>query len=104
MARKTQTNGSRILKRATEAAQEVAREAQRRLPPDIRKQIERNASEAQKSLRQALRQLNRMATRNDLDALTKRVELLKDRIAALEKANGRKRSSSSRAGASTKTA
>jgi polyhydroxyalkanoate synthesis regulator phasin len=107
MAKKTQNNGARILKRATKAAQEVAKEAQKRLPPDMLKQIERNANDVQKSLQQAFRQLNRTVTRNELDALAKRVEMLKDRIAALEKANGKngsKGSATARASTSGKTA
>src|SRR5258708_10775693 len=66
MATKKRTSPrSRLLKRAVKAGRSYLRQAEQRLPPDVRKQIDRSIKDGQKTLEGALKQLR---TRLDLPA------------------------------------
>jgi polyhydroxyalkanoate synthesis regulator phasin len=92
-ARKRASTRSKLLKRAVKAGRSALRQAQMRLPPDIRKQIERTMKDGQKTIHTAIKQvetrLDRTARQADLekamkrlDALSKQVRTMASRVAA----------------------
>ena len=83
-ARKRASTRSKLLKRAVKAGRSALREAQRRVPPDVRKQIERTVEEGQKTMHTAIKQvqarLDRTARQADLDRAMKRLEALTKQV------------------------
>ena len=56
-ARKRASTQSKLLNRAVKAGRSALRQAQRRLPPDVRKQIERTVKDGQKTIHTAIKQV-----------------------------------------------
>jgi len=83
-ARKRASTRSKLLKRAVKAGRSALREAQRRVPPDVRKQIERTVEEGQKTMHTAIKQvqarLDRTARQADLEKVIKRLEALTKQV------------------------
>jgi len=83
-ARKRASSRSKLLKRAVKAGRSALREAQRRVPPDVRKQIERTVEDGQKTMHTAIKQvqarLDRTARQSDLDRAMKRLEALTKQV------------------------
>ena len=79
-----------LLQQAVTAYRGALHEAQRRLPADLRRQVERSLREGQKtftaSLRQVQSRLNRAATQADVDRLARRIEELSRKV---DKLSGR---------------
>src|SRR6185312_14225203 len=88
--RKRPTSRSRLLKRAVKAGRSAFREAEKRVPPDVRKQVERRLKDGQKVVDSALKQfrtqLNRTARQADLDAALKRIDQLSRQVQELARA------------------
>ena len=96
MAKKKRASSrSRLLNRAVKAGRSYLRQAERRLPPDVRKQIDRSIKDGQKTFEGAIKQLrtrvDRTASQVDLERALKRLDGLSKQVQALA------RSASSRA-------
>jgi peptidoglycan hydrolase CwlO-like protein len=88
MATKKRTSSrSRLLKRAVRAGRSYLRQAERRLPPDVRKQIDRSIKDGQKTFEGALKQLrtrlDRTASQVDLEKALKRLDGLSKQVQAI---------------------
>ena len=79
-ARKRASTQSKLLNRAVTAGRSALRQAQRRLPPDVRKQIDRTVKDGQKTIHTAIKQvetrLDRTARQADLEKAMKRLDEL----------------------------
>jgi peptidoglycan hydrolase CwlO-like protein len=75
------------LKRAVKAGRSYLRQAERRLPPDVRKQIDRSIKDGQKTIEGALKQLrtrvDRTASQVDLEKALKRLDGLSKQVQAI---------------------
>jgi polyhydroxyalkanoate synthesis regulator phasin len=82
--RKRASTRSKLLKRAVKAGRSALREAERRVPPDVRKQLERTIQDGQKTIHVAIKEvqtrLDRTARQADLDRAMKRIEGLSQQI------------------------
>jgi polyhydroxyalkanoate synthesis regulator phasin len=79
MAKKKRTSSrSRFLNRAVKAGKAYLRQAEKRLPPDVRKQIDRSIKDGQKTIEGAIKQLrtrlDRTASQVDLEKAMKRLD------------------------------
>src|SRR5258708_28263759 len=88
MATKKRTSSrSRLLKRAVKAGRSYLRQAERRLPPDVRKQIDRSIKDGQKTVEGAIKQLrtrlDRTASQVDLEKALKRLDGLSKQVQAI---------------------
>src|SRR6266851_4397046 len=87
---------SKLLNRAVKVGRSYLRQAERRLPPDVRKQIERSIKDGQKTVEGAIKQLrtrvDRTARQADLERALKSVPV---RRAAPRRAAPRRRASAS---------
>ena len=83
-ARKRASTQSKLLNRAVKAGRSALRQAQRRLPPDVRKQIERTVKDGQKTIHTAIKQvetrLDRTARQKDLENAMKRLDELSRQV------------------------
>ena len=83
-ARKRQSTQSKLLKRAVKAGRSALRQAEKRVPPDVRKQIERTVKDGQKTIHSAIKQvqtrLDRTARQADLDRAMKRLDELTKQV------------------------
>lgn len=83
-ARKRASTQSKFLNRAVKAGRSALRQAQRRLPPDVRKQIDKTVKEGQKTIHVAIKQvetrLDRTARQADLDKAMKRLDDLSRQV------------------------
>ncbi len=83
-ARKRASTRSKLLKRAVKAGRSAIREANKRVPPDVRKQIERTVQDGQKTFHTAIKQvqtrLDRTARQADLDKAMKRLDELAKQV------------------------
>ena len=83
-ARKRASTRSKLLKRAVKAGRSAIREANKRVPPDVRKQIERTVQDGQKTFHTAIKQvqtrLDRTARQADLDRAMKRLDELTKQV------------------------
>jgi polyhydroxyalkanoate synthesis regulator phasin len=79
-ARKRASTQSKLLNRAVKAGRSALRQAQRSLPPDVRKQIDKTVKEGQKTIHIAIKQvetrLDRTARQADLEKAMKRLDQL----------------------------
>jgi hypothetical protein len=85
MAKKKRASSqSRFLNRAVKAGRSYLRQAERRLPPDVRKQIDRSIKDGQKTLDGAVKQLrarlDRTASQVDLEKAFKRLDALTKQV------------------------
>jgi len=95
MAKKKRASSrSKFLNRAVKAGRSYLREAERRLPPDVRRQIDRSIKDGQKTVEGAIKQL-RTANQVDLEKALKRLDGLSKQVQQLA------RSVSSRPAATT---
>ncbi len=85
--KKRASSRSRLLKRAVRAGRSYLRQAERRLPPDLRKQIDRSIKDGQKTFEGALKQLrtrlDRTASQVDLEKALKRLDGLSKQVQAI---------------------
>jgi peptidoglycan hydrolase CwlO-like protein len=85
--KKRASSRSRLLKRAVKAGRSYLRQAERRLPPDVRKQIDRSIKDGQKTFEGALKQLrtrlDRTASQVDLEKALKRLDGLSKQVQAI---------------------
>lgn len=76
--RKRSSSRSSVVDRAVRAGRRAIREAEKRLPPDVRRQIERRLRDADKTARAAIKQLQAQAkkasTRGDVNNVLKRID------------------------------
>ncbi|HEY1162892.1 MAG TPA: hypothetical protein VGF78_07490 [Candidatus Dormibacteraeota bacterium] len=83
-ARKRGSTQSKLLNRAVKAGRSALRQAQRRLPPDVRKQIDKTVKDGQKTLHTAIKQvgarLDRTARQADLEKAMKRLDELSRQV------------------------
>ena len=88
MAKKKRTSSrSRFLNRAVKAGRSYLRQAEKRLPPDVRKQIDRSIKDGQKTVEGAIKQLrtrlDRTASQVDLEKAMKRLDDLGKQVQQL---------------------
>src|SRR5216683_3001534 len=85
--KKRASSRSKLLKRAVKAGRSYLRQAERRLPPDVRKQIDRSIKDGQKTFEGALKQLrtrlDRTASQVDLERALKRLDGLSKQVQAI---------------------
>ena len=83
-AKKRASTRSKLLKRAVKAGRTALRQAERRVPPDLRKQLEQTIREGQKTIHTAIKEvqtrLDRTARQADLDKAMKRLEGLSKQV------------------------
>lgn len=83
-ARKRASTQSKLLNRAVKAGRSALRQAEKRVPPDVRKQLERTIQDGQKTIHTAIKQvqirLDRTARQADLDKAMKRLEALSNQV------------------------
>jgi polyhydroxyalkanoate synthesis regulator phasin len=88
--RKRSSTQSRLLKRAVKAGRSAFRRAEKQVPPDVRRQIERSIKDGQKTVEGALKQLrtrlDRTARQADLEAALKRLDGLTKQVQQLARA------------------
>jgi colicin import membrane protein len=81
---------SKLLNRAVKAGRSYLRQAERRLPPDVRKQIERSIKDGQKTVEGAIKQLrtrvDRTARQADLERALKSLEGLTKQVQQIARA------------------
>ncbi len=88
MAKKKRASSrSKFLNRAVKAGRSYLREAERRLPPEVRKQIDRSIKDGQKTVEGAIKQLrtrlDRTANQVDLEKALKRLDGLSKQVQQL---------------------
>ncbi|HYT11497.1 MAG TPA: hypothetical protein VEL12_01820 [Candidatus Nitrosopolaris sp.] len=88
MAKKKRASSrQKFLNRAVKAGRSYLREAERRLPPDVRKQIDRSIKDGQKTVEGAIKQLrtrlDRTANQVDLEKALKRLDGLSKQVQQL---------------------
>lgn len=85
--KKRASSRSRLLKRAVKAGRSYLRQAELRLPPDVRKQIDRSIKDGQKTFEGALKQLrtrlDRTASQVDLEKALSRLDGLSKQVQAI---------------------
>src|SRR5205809_6548332 len=111
--RKRGTRRSGIVGRAVSAGRRALREAEKRVPPDLRRQVERRIKDADKTARAAIKQLQAQAkeasTRADFTSGLKRIDGLTKQARQVARGTGtraastRRRAASSTKRAATKT-
>ena len=83
-ARKRASTQSKFLNRAVKAGRSALHQAQRRLPPDVRKQIEKTVKDGQKTIHTAIKQveksLDRTARQADLEKAMRRLDELSRQV------------------------
>ena len=76
--RKRSSRRSGIVGRAVSAGRRALREAEKRVPPDVRREVERRLKDADKTARAAIKQLQAQArkasTRADVNSVLKRID------------------------------
>ena len=76
--RKRTSRRTGIVDRAVRAGREALREAEKRVPPDLRRQVEKRLRDADKTARAAIKQLQAQAkkasTRADVNSVLKRID------------------------------
>jgi polyhydroxyalkanoate synthesis regulator phasin len=83
-ARKRASTRSKLLKRAVKAGRSALRQAESRVPPDMRRQLERTIKDGQKTIHSAIKEvqtrLDRTARQADLDRAMKRLDSLSKQV------------------------
>lgn len=76
--RKRTSRQSGLVGRAVSAGRRALREAEKRVPPDLRRQAERRIKDADKTARAAIKalqtQVNRASSRGDVNSVLKRID------------------------------
>lgn len=103
--RKRTTRRSGIVGRAVSAGQRALREAQNRVPPDLRRRVERSIKDADKTARAAIKELQvqvrRASTRSDVNNLLKRIDSLTKQARQVARGAGTRPTSTTRRAATT---
>jgi len=103
--RKRATRRSGIVGRAVSAGRAALREAEKRVPPELRRQLERRIKDADKAARAAIKQLQAQArkasTRADVNSVLKRIDGLTKQARQAAGGTGSRASSTRRRAAST---
>src|SRR5438132_334053 len=103
--RKRGTRRSGIVGRAVGAGRRALREAEKRVPPDLRRQVERRIKDADKTARAAIKQLQAQAkkasTRADVNSVLKRIDGLTKQARQVARGTGTRAASTRRRAAST---
>jgi hypothetical protein len=85
--KKRASTQSQLLTRAVKAGRSALREAEKRVPPDLRKQLERGFRDGQKTVETAIKQvqtrLDRTARQQDLDRALKLLDGLSKQVQQL---------------------
>jgi peptidoglycan hydrolase CwlO-like protein len=108
MAKKKRVSSrSKLLNRAVKAGRSYLRQAERRLPPDVRKQIDRSIKDGQKTFEGALKQvrtrLDRTASQVDLERALKRLDGLSKQVQQLARSAQARAASRTAAAAPART-
>ncbi len=103
--RKRTTRRSGIVGRAVSAGQRALREAQNRVPPDLRRRVERSIKDADRTARAAIKELQvqvrRASTRSDVNNLLKRIDSLTKQARQVARGAGARPTSTTRRAATT---
>ncbi len=90
--RKRASRRSGIVGRAVSAGRRALREAEKRVPPDVRRQVERRLKDADKTARAAIKQLQAQAkkasTRADVNSVLKRIDGLTKQARQIARGSG----------------
>jgi hypothetical protein len=102
MAKKKPTSRrSGLVGRAVTAGRRALKEAESRVPPDLRKQVERRVRDANKTVQAAIKeaqvQVKRARTRSDVNSFLKRLDGLTKQAKQLARGTASKRSTTPRA-------
>ena len=85
--KKRASSQSQFLNRAVKAGRSYLRQAQRRIPPDVRKQIDQGIKDGQKAVERAVKELrsrlDRTASQVDLEKAMKRLDALTKQVQQL---------------------
>ena len=85
--RKRASTRSKLLKRAVKAGRSALRQAESRVPPDMRRQLEKTIKDGQKTIHTAIKEvssrLDRTARQADLDRAMKRLDALSKQVRKL---------------------
>jgi hypothetical protein len=104
--RKRTSRRSGLVGRAVTAGRRALREAEKRVPPDLRRQAERRIKDADKTARAAIKalqtQVNRASSRTDVNSVLKRIDGLTKQARQVIRGTGPRKAASSRR-ASTRT-
>ena len=88
--RKRASTRDQLLKRAVKAGRKALRSAEKRVPPDLRKHIEKSVEDGQKTVHAAIKrvqtQLDRTARQADLDKVLKRLEAISKQVQQVARA------------------
>jgi hypothetical protein len=99
--RKRTSRRSGLVGRAVSAGRRALREAEKRVPPDLRRQAERRIKDADKSARAAIKalqtQVNRASTRADVNSVLKRIDGMTKQARQVIRGTGTRAASSRRA-------
>src|SRR5437870_10857914 len=105
--RKRGTRRSGIVGRAVSAGRRALREAEKRVPPDLRRQVERRIKEGEKTARAGIRQLQAQAKKAsrgaDFNSVLKRIDGLTKQARQVARGTGTRAASTRRRAASTTT-
>src|SRR5690348_7586922 len=105
--RKRATRRSGIVGRAVSAGRRALREAEKRVPPDVRRQAERRIKDADKTARAAIKalqtQVNRASTRADVNSVLKRIDGLTKQARQVISGTGPRRATTTAKRAATRT-
>lgn len=101
--RKRTSRRSDLVGRAVTAGRKALKEAESRVPPDLRKQVERRVRDANKTVQAAIKeaqaQVKRASSRADVNSFLKRLEGLTKQAQQLARGTSTKRSTVRRAAA-----
>ena len=103
--RKRTTRRSGLVGRAVSAGRRALKEAESRIPPDLRRQLDRRLKDADKTARAAIKQLQvqvkRASTRGDVNSLLKRIDSLTKQARQIASGTGSRPASTRRRAPST---
>ena len=104
-ARKRATRPSGLVGRAVSAGRRALKEAESRVPPDLRRQLDRRLKDADKTARAAINQLQaqvkRASTRADVNSVLKRIDGLTKQARQIASGTGARAATPRRRAAST---
>src|SRR5256885_11930289 len=103
--RKRTSRRTGLVGRAVSAGRRALKEAESRVPPDLRRQVERRLKEADKNARTAIKvlqtQVKRASTRADVNAVLKRIAGLAKQARQIARGTGSRAASTRRRAATT---
>lgn len=104
-ARKRTSRRNSLVGRAVRAGRQALREAEKRVPPDLRRQAERRIKDADKTARAAIKalqiQVNRASSRGDVNSVLKRIDGLTKQARQVIRGTGPRAASTARRATST---